>query len=113
MEGVHLAVQVIDPAEIPSERPAQLRLVALALRFEQSFGFYGGNLLRREREIRLDHFPHPGAEALQAFGVRLEGRTAGPAFAQLAVQAAGQGMVDHEHLPGEDVANRMLQQEAQ
>ena len=113
VEGIHLAVQAIDPAEIPAERPAEFRLVGLSLRLEERFGFLGRNLFRRERKVRIDQFPHPGAEALETFGIRLEGRTAGAPLAQLTIQAAGQGVLDHEHFAREDVAHGMLQQETQ
>ena len=83
------------------------------MRLEQRLGLLGRNLFRGERQVRVDQLPHPGAQALEAFGIRLERRTAGPPLAQLAVQAAGQGVLDHEHLAREDVAHGVLQQEAQ
>ena len=113
VKRVHLAVQVIHPAEIPAERAAEFGLIMLTLLLKEGLGLLGRNLLRAERKVGINQFPHPGTEALHPLGIRLERLAARRTVPQFAVQAARQGMLGHKHLIRIQVPHGVLEQEAE
>ena len=117
VEGVRQAIQRINVGDKLSETAEQFRLVPLMLVLIDADGIFGRDLGFAERKIRGDDFLHPGFQPVDLL-VFQEIDRAVPVFPpdgflQLAIQAAREGVVNHEDLVRKQFPDGFLQDEAE